>query len=436
MEEPLDLGFLTQILADFQVMQMQLETLDESLEEPTIPKAYRDLADVFSPSNANSLPSHRDEDHAIELEPEKTPPFGPLYNLSEYQLKTLRKYIDENLANRFIRSSKSFSGAPVLFIPKSDGTLRLCVDYRGLNSMTIKNRYPLPLIDEILDRLSGAWVFTKVDVKNAYYRLRIREGDEWKTAFQTRYGLFEYLLMPFRLTNAPASFQSYIHGVLRPYLDIIVIVYLDDVLVFSCNPFQHEKHVGEVLKALFKAGLYAKLSKCLFSVTRILFLGFILTDQGVEMEEDRISIILNWPEPESVREVQSFLGFANFYCRFVKEFSRIAYPLTDMTKGATQRTKNDLALRKKDFLTPEARISFQELVATFTTSPFLVHFDAKCPIKLETDASGYATSGTLSQKQETEWKVVAYFSRKIFDAERNYDIHDAELFAIVESFHH
>ncbi len=172
-EEPLDLGSLIQISADFQVMQVQLETLDESLEEPNIPKAYRNLVNVFSPSNANFLPPHRDEDHAIELEPGKTSLFGPLYHLSEYQLKTLCKYIDENLANGFIRPSKSFAGAPVLFTPKPDRTLRLYVDYRGLNSMTIKNRYPLPLIDEIFDRLIGAQVFTKIDGKNAYYRLQI-----------------------------------------------------------------------------------------------------------------------------------------------------------------------------------------------------------------------------------------------------------------------
>ncbi len=262
--------------------------------------------------------------------------------------------------------------------------------------MTIKYQYPLPLIDEILDRLSSARVFTNVDVKNAYYRLPIQESDEWKTVFRTRYRLFEYLVMPFRLTNAPASFQSYIDGVLRPYPDITVIVYLDDVLMFSGNPSQHEKYVREVMKVLLKAGLYTKLSKCLFSVTRILFLWFFLTDKGVEMEEDCISTILNWPEPESVREVQSFLGFANFYRRFVKGFSRIAHPLTDTTKRAAQRTKKDLALRKKDFLTPEARRSFQELVATFINSPFLVNFDEKRPISLETDASGYAISGILS----------------------------------------
>ncbi len=302
------------------------------MEEPTIPKAYRDLVNVFSLFNATSLPLHRDQDHAIELEPGKTHPFGPLYNLSEYQLKTPVKYIDKNLTNGFIRPSKSSAGAPVLFTPESVGTLRWCVDYRGLNSMTIKNRYPLPLIDEILDRLSGSRVFTKIDVKNAYYLLWIWEGDEWKTAFRTRYGLFEYLVMPFGLTNTAASFQSYINGDLRPYLDIIVIVYLDDVFVFSRTPSQHKKHIFKVLKALLKAGLYAKLSKFLFSVIRIPFLGFILTDKGVEMEEDHISTILNWPEPESVREVQSFLGFANFYRRFVKGFSRIAHPLTDTTK--------------------------------------------------------------------------------------------------------
>ncbi len=159
------------------MIQVQLETLDKSLEEPTILKAYREPANIFSPSNANSLPSDQDEDHGIKLEPEKTPPFGRVYNLSEYQLKTIRKYIDENLANGFIRSSKSSARALVLFTPKRDETLRLCVDCRRLNPMTIKNLYTLPLIYEILDLLSGARIFTKVDVKNAYYRLRIRYGD-------------------------------------------------------------------------------------------------------------------------------------------------------------------------------------------------------------------------------------------------------------------
>ncbi len=236
-EKLLDFGSLTQIPTDFQVMQVQFEDLDESLEEPTIPKAYRDLAKVFSPSNANSIRPHREKDHAIELEPGKTPLFDPLYNLSEYQPKTIREYIDKNLANEFIWSSKSSAGGPVLLTSKPDGNLRLCINYRRLNFITIKTWYPLPFTDEILDRLSSARVFTKIEVKNAYYRFRIREGDEWKTAFRTQYGLFEYLVMPFGLTNAPASFQSHINEVLRLYLDITVIVYLDDILVFSRNSF-------------------------------------------------------------------------------------------------------------------------------------------------------------------------------------------------------
>ena len=194
--------------------------------------------------------------------------------------------------------------------------------------------------------------------------------------------------MPFGLTNASASFQSYINGVLRPYLDITVIVYLNDILVFLRNSSQNQKHVREVLKALLKARFYAKLSKCLFSQTCIHFLVLILIDKGVEIEENCISTILNWPEPESVCEVQSFLGFANFYRQFVKEIFRIGNPLTDITKEAAQKTKKDLALWKKDFLTLEARRSFQELVATFTNLLFLVYFDAKCLIRLETDASG------------------------------------------------
>ncbi len=188
---------------------MQLETSDKSWEDRIISKTYRERANFFSPSNANFLPPHRYEDHAIELEPGKTPPFGWLYNLSDYQLKTLREYVDKNLANRFIWSSKSSARTPVLFNLKPDGTFRLWVNYRGLNSITIKYRYPLPLIDEIVDRLICARVFSKIDMKNAYYCLRIREGDEWKSAFWTRYGLFEYLVIPFELTCAPASFQSY-----------------------------------------------------------------------------------------------------------------------------------------------------------------------------------------------------------------------------------
>ena len=222
-----------------------------------------------------------------------------------------------------------------------------------------------------MDRVCGAQIFTKIDVKNAYYRICIREGDKWKTAFCTRYGLYEYLVMPFGLTNAPASFQSYIHGVLCKYLDIFVIVFLDDILIYSREESQHEQHVRTVLEALLTAGLFMKLSKCLFSVKRMPFLGYVITNTRVEMEMDRISSIVNWPEPESVREVQTFLGFVNFYRRFIQGFSCIAAPLTEATKGSNIMLKKELVSRRADFLSPEAQTAFRVLVRAFTTAPFL-----------------------------------------------------------------
>ncbi|SLM33612.1 gag polymerase env [Lasallia pustulata] len=326
-----------------------------------------------------------------------------MYNLSAKELAVLREYLDINLANGFIQPSQSSAGVPVLFAPKGDGGLRLCVNYRGLNAITQKNRYPLPLIDKIMDRVCGARVFTKIDIKNAYYRIRIREGNKWKTAFCTRYGLYKYLVMPFGLTNAPASFQSYIHGVLCEYLDIFVIVFLDDILIYSREESQHEQHIRIVLEALLIAGLFAELFKCLFSVKHVPFLGYVITDTGVEIEMDRISTIVNWPEPESVREVQTFLDF-------------------------------ELVLRRAGFLSPEAQMAFRILVRAFTTAPFLQHVDVTLPIQLNTDASGYAISGILSEKHPDGWRVTAYFSRKMIPAEQKYETHDGELLAIVESF--
>src|SRR5690606_7659833 len=188
-------------------------------------------------------------DHAIPLKEGFTPPFGPLYSLSHNELKTLREWLDDNLSKGFIRASSSPAGAPILFVKKKDGSLRLCVDYRGINEGTIKNRYPLPLIKETLNQLSRAKIYTTLDIRGAYNLVRMAEGDEWKTAFRTRYGLFESLVMPFGLTNAPATFQHFINDVLRPYLDQFCTAYLDDILIYSDNLEDHVKHVRLVLQA-------------------------------------------------------------------------------------------------------------------------------------------------------------------------------------------
>jgi Reverse transcriptase (RNA-dependent DNA polymerase) len=203
----------------------------------------------------------------------------------------------------WIRESNSPAGTPILFTLKKGGELHLCVDYRGLNRITRKNRYPLPLMSEILDRVVGAKHYTKIDLRNAYHRIRIRSSDEWKMAFRTRYGQFEYQVLPFGLANAPATFQTYMNRALQGLVDITCVVYLDDILIFSVNPEDHHRYVAEVLRKLRKYGLYTKLSKCQFGVDTVNFLGYMLSLSGVAMECSRVDMIAEWPEPKSFRDI-------------------------------------------------------------------------------------------------------------------------------------
>ncbi len=217
-------------------------------------------------------------------------------------------------------------------MPKKDGSLHLYVDYRGLNQITRKNRYPLPLICEGIDHLSGAKLYTKLDIQHAYNQVQVAEGEEWKTAFCTRYGHYEYTVMPFGLANAPVTFQSYINTMLRPYLDVFVTAYLDNIAVYSNMVEEHRKIVCTVLEVLLKAGLYLKVRKCEFNVKEIGFVGFIITPEEVHIEKDPIAIIGEWPMPDSICNIRVFLGFANFYRRFIKSLSKIVRPMTAMLK--------------------------------------------------------------------------------------------------------
>jgi hypothetical protein len=282
-------------------------------EDDRIPPEYEDLKEVFSMTGAPAVPEHGPQDLTIDLVEGKKPPWGPIYNLTANKLETLRDYLDENLARCWIRPSTSSAGATVFFIPKKDGSLQLCVDYRGLNQILRKNRYPLPLISEAIDRLSGTKFYTKLDIRDDYHRVRVAEGEEWKTAFRTRYGHYEYTVLLFRLANAPAAFQSNINATLRPYLDVFVIAYLDDIVVYSITAEEHREHVRTVMKALLQAGRYLKLQKCEFNAKEIGFVGFVITPEQVRMEEDRIAIIKEWPMPKCHRDIQVFLGCANFY---------------------------------------------------------------------------------------------------------------------------
>ena len=299
-----------------------------------VPEVYHDFLDLFLESAVETLPPHRPYDHKIRLKEGFQPPFGPLYSMSKVELDALKLWLDENLQKGFIRPSSSPAAAPVLFVKKKDGSLRMCVDYRGLNEGTIKNRYPLPLIQETLGQLQQARFFTTLDVRGAYNLIRIAEGDEWKTAFRTRYGLFESLVMPFGLTNAPADFQHYINDVLRPFLDRFCTAYLDDILIFSNTLEEHKTHIRQVLTALSSAGLALKPEKCEFHKTSVQYLGLIITTKGLKMDPSKVSTVADWPRPENVKDVQAFLGFANFYRRFIKRFLAIARPVINLISRA------------------------------------------------------------------------------------------------------
>ncbi|KAJ1041177.1 hypothetical protein NDA10_007333 [Ustilago hordei] len=268
-------------------VEMEVE-VDKVVMAADIPKPYQHLRDVFDEVEADKLPHHTEHDLHLELIEGGKPPQGPLYLKGPKEMSELRRYLDENLEKGFIRPSKSPARSPVLFVPKKDGGLRLCVDYRGLNEITVKNRAPLPLIKEQLFLLRKARIYTKLDLRAAYNLIRIAKGDEWKTAFGTQLGLYEYLVMPFGLANAPAHFQSFINDIFRDIIGIYVVVYLDDFLIFSDTEEVHVKHVTEVLTRLRSNRLFAKLSKCEFHTKTVEFLGFIIKPTGIEMDPEKV----------------------------------------------------------------------------------------------------------------------------------------------------
>lgn len=391
---------------------------------------YRDF---FSIRNADRLAPNRATDHAIELKPGTEPPYMRMYNMSPAELKALDDYINDALGKGWIRESQSPAGAPILFVPKKSGELRLCVDYRGLNAITTKNRYPLPLTGELLDRLGGSIVFSKIDLRNAYHRIRIREGDEWKTAFRTRYGHFEYLVMPFGLTNAPATFQAYINRVLRGLVDVFCVVYLDDILIFSKSEEEHYQHLELVIDRLRRAELYANPKKCEFFKSELEYLGFIVSKDGLRMDPKRVETISEWRDhpPKTYRDVQVFIGFCNFYRRFIYGFAGIARPLHQLLHGMKNGKKPGLIA--ENWQEPEQE-AFERLIDAFISAPVLRHYDPDRKLRMETDASGTAYAGILSQKWEDGWHPIAYLSRKFSGPELNYPIYDKELMAIVMSF--
>ena len=389
-----------------------------------LPAAYADYADVFEKGEAEKLPPHRPYDCAINLMPGASVPRSRRFRMSADEQKLAREYVDDFLAKGLIRPSRSPGGASMLFVGKKDGTKRPCIDYRELNKVTVRNAYPLPHIGDLLDRLATAKVFTKIDLRSAYHLVRIREGDEYKTAFYTPTGLYEYLVMPFGLVNAPSTFQHFINDVFHDLLDVCVVVYLDDILVYSNSAVQHEAHVRMVLDRLRAHKLFAKLEKCEFNVLRVEFLGYLASAEGIEMAPSKVAAVLEWEPPHDVKGIQQFLGFANFCRRFIDRYASITKPLTELTRKGVPFVWS-----------PRADAAFRELKAAFAREPVLVHADLTAPFVLETDASDFALGAVLSQEgPDGCLRPVAFHSRALRGAELNYHVHDKELLAIVDAF--
>lgn len=381
--------------------------------------AYRD---VFPDALPDGLPPSREVDHRIELVPGSSPPSRPTIRLSATELAELKKQLIELEAAGFIRPSKSPFGAPILFVKKKDGTMRMCVDYRALNRITVKNSYPLPRVDELFDRLQGARYFSKIDLRSGYHQIRIAPEDVPKTAFRTRYGHYEFLVLPFGLTNAPATFMHLMHQALRPFLDECALVFLDDILIYSKTLEEHEQHVRRVLDALREQKLYAKESKCEFFKHEVEFLGHRVGRDGVRMMEDKVEAVRAWPTPRSVRDVRAFLGTAGYYRKFIRDFSAIAAPLSELTKDGV----------KFDWTAPH-EAAFVRLKVAIAQGPVLILPDPSLPFVVHTDASGFAVGAVLQQDQGNGLQPIAFLSKKMADAETRYPVHEQELLAIIQA---
>ncbi|KAK3563596.1 hypothetical protein QTP86_031829 [Hemibagrus guttatus] len=343
------------------------------------PKVYQD---VFCPRKASKLPPHRPWDCAIDLVPGEPVPKGRIYSLSIPEKKAMKEYIQEALSQ----------------------------DYRVLNKITVRFRCTLPLVPSAPPRLRSATVFTKLDLRSAYNLIRIREGDEWKTAFVTPMGHYEYLVMSYGLVNAPSVFQDFMHTVLREFLHKSVLVYIDDILIYSRSLAEHRRHMEEVLQRLRDYHLFLKAEKCVFHQPSVHFLGYVIDHSGVRMDKGKVAAVRNWPIPTSIKDLRRFLGFANFYRRFIRDYSSLTSPLTNLLRN------------KPKLLTwnPAATQAFNTLKTAFTTAPLLVHPDPELPFVVEVDASTTGVGAVLSQQQGSPrtLRPCAFFSRKLSPAER------------------
>ena len=394
-----------------------------------LPEEYHDFLDVFDRSKADELPPHRSYDHKLEFVDDfdkSKLPRSRIYPMSGHKLEQVKKYLDEHLKKGFITPSKAPFASPVLFAEKPNGGLRFCVDYRRLNEITKRNRYPIPLIDEVLARVQGCKHLTRLDIIAAFNKLRMHPDSEDYTTFVTSLGSYKYRVLPFGLTNGPATYQQYMNDILFDYLNDFCQAYLDDILIYSKTKKDHVAHVRQVLQKLREAGLQVDIMKCEFHVEETRFLGLLVSIHGLRVDPDKIGAIQQWAVPVNLKQTQSFLGFCNFYRRFIRGFSKTAKPLIKLTCKDTPFQ-----------WTPACQEAFSALKTAIMTTPVLRHFDRSKEAILETDSSDFVNGGVLSQHDgDGVLHPVAFYSKNLTPAECNYQIYDKELLAIIRCLEH
>uniref|UniRef100_A0A2N9EC75 Reverse transcriptase domain-containing protein n=1 Tax=Fagus sylvatica TaxID=28930 RepID=A0A2N9EC75_FAGSY len=352
-------------LTPSQVYEDQLKLKSEEFE------------DVFPAEMPNEFPTIRGIKHQIDFVPKAAIPNRPAYKSNPEETKELQRQVEDLMSKGYVRESMSPCAVPVLLVPKKDGTWRMCVDCRAINNITVKYRHPIPRLDDMLDELHGSCIFSKIDLKSGYHQIRMKEGDEWKTVFKTKYGLYEWLVMPFGLTNAPSTFMRLMNHVLRAFIGKFVVVYFDDILVYSKDLNEHIEHLRYVFDVLKCEKLYANFKKCNFCMEKVVFLGYVVSTTGIEVDEEKVKAIKEWPTPKSITEVRSFHGLASFYRGFVKDFSTLAAPLTE----------------------------------------------------IECDVSGIGIAAVLMQDR----RPIAFFSEKLSRASLKYPTYDKELYALIRT---
>lgn len=391
-------------------------------DQPSIDSLHPDIQRILHPyihifQPPQGLPPHRPHDHHIHLSPGATPVNIKPYRYPHYQKEAMTNIIADMLQDGIIQPSTSPYSSPVLLVKKKDGSWRFCVDYRALNAITIKDRFPIPTIDELIDELHGSAVFTKIDLRSGYHQIRLVPEDISKTGFRTLDGHYEFLVMPFGLTNAPSTFQAAMNNLLRPFLRKFALVFFDDILVYSPTWQTHLTHLQQVIEALARHQFYAKLSKCQFGVSSVEYLGHIISFEGVKADPSKLQAMVEWPTPKNIMALRAFLGLTGFYRRFVLNYATIASPLTDLLKA-------------NSFTWSEAAdIAFQNLKAAMTNLPLLSLPDFTIPFEVTTDASLTAIGAVLSQNS----KPLAFFSKKLTPRLSASSTYVRELYALTEA---